>query len=136
MSFFEDIRAAIEQRLNANWSTTDIAWDNVEYNPTANTAFIRLIVDEADTRQITLSNNSPCHRAIGLIHIMIMVPTNTGTATARGYADSLADIYRNADFSDIKCLSPRIRRVGDVGEHYQYSLLIPFTYDKSLANAT
>ena len=136
MTFFTDIRTAIEQRLNANWSTTAIAWDNVEYNPIASTAFIRLIVDEVDVRQITLANTSPCHRATGLIHIMIMVPVNTGTATARGYADSLSDIFRNADFSSIKCLSPRIRRVGDVGEHYQYSLLIPFTYDKSLANAS
>jgi hypothetical protein len=134
MTFFADIRTAIESRLKTNWATTAIAWDNVEYNPVASTAFIRLIVDEVDSRQISMAT-VPCHRAIGLIHIMIMVPTNTGTATARGYADSLSDIFRNADFSSIKCMSPRIRRVGDVGEHYQYSLLIPFTYDKSLANA-
>jgi len=135
MSFFTDIRTAIESRLKANWSTTDIAWDNVEYNPIASTPFIRLLVEEADVRQASMAT-IPCHRAIGLIHIMIMIPTNTGTATARGYADSLSDIFRNADFSSIKCLSPRLRRVGDVGEHYQYSLLIPFTYDKSLANAS
>ena len=132
---FADIRKSIEVRLGSNWTTTAIAHDNGSYDPTPNTAFIRVIIDEVDSKQVTLGT-TPCHRVIGLIHIMIMVPTGTGTATARNYADDLTDIFRNADFSDIKCQSPKIRRGGDVGEHYQLSLLIPFYTDKALANAT
>jgi hypothetical protein len=135
MGAFQDIRAAIEARLSTNWTTTAIAWDNVEYNPSPATSFIRLIVDEVDSTQVSMAT-TPCHRIVGLIHIMIMVPINTGTNVARGYADTLAGYFRNADFSDIKCQSPRIRRVGDIGEYYQYSLLIPFYTDKYLANAT
>ena len=134
MGEYQTIRQAIESRLAANWTTTDIAWDNVAYTPTAETPFIRLIIDEVDSRQITLGTDSPCHRITGLIHIMVLVPTNTGTNTARGYCDSLASIFRNADFSGIKCQSPRIRRIGDIGEHYQYSVLIPFYTDQPLVN--
>ena len=132
---FTDIRQAIEVRLAANWSTTDIAFDNIDYTPVANTAFIRCIIDEVDTNQINMAT-TPCHRTIGLIHLMIMVPTGTGTATARGYADDLADIFRNASFSGIQCQSPKIRRVGDVGEYFQYSVLTPFYTDQALANAS
>lgn len=135
MGFFQDIRAAIEQRLANNWSSTDIAWDNIDYQPTSETAFIRCLVEEVDSRQVS-SQTTPCHRVVGYIHIMIMVPTNTGTNTARGYADDIAAIFRNANFSDIQCTSPRIERVGDIGEWFQYSVLIPFWADKALANAT
>lgn len=135
MGAFQDIRAAIEARLSSNWTTTPIAWDNVEYDPTPATSFIRLIVDEVDSTQVSMAT-TPCHRIVGLIHIMIMVPINTGTNVARGYADTLAGIFRNADFSGVKCQSPRIRRVGDVGEYYQYSLLTPFYTDKYLVNAS
>jgi len=135
MGAFQDIRAAIEAQLSSNWTTTPIAWDNVEYDPTPAASFIRLIVDEVDSTQVSMAT-TPCHRIVGLIHIMIMVPINTGTNVARGYADTLAGIFRNADFSSVKCQSPRIRRVGDVGEYYQLSVLIPFYVDKYLVNAS
>lgn len=135
MGAFQDIRKDIEQRLSANWTSTDIAWDNVDYTPTPETAFIRLLVEEVDSRQVT-SQSTPCHRIIGLIHVMIMVSVGTGTDTARGYADGIATIFRNANFSDIQCRSPRIERVGDIGEWFQYSVLVPFYADKSLANAS
>ena len=135
MGFRQDIRAAIEGRLSTNWTSTDISWDNVPYTPEASTAFIRLLIDEVDSNQISIAN-IPCHRIIGIIHIPIMVPTGTGTQTAKGYSDALGDIFRNANFSDITCRSPKTVRVGDVGEFYQYSFLINFWADKALANAT
>ena len=135
MGFRQDIRAAIEGRLSDNWTATDVSWDNVPYKPKASTAFIRLLIDEADSVQISIAN-VPCHRITGIIHIPIMVPTGTGTQTAKGYSDALGDIFRNADFSDILCRSPKTVRVGDVGEHYQFSFIISFQADRALANAT
>lgn len=135
MGMYQDIRAAIEARLSTNWTTTPIAWDNVAYTPAANTAFIRPLIEEVDAKQVSMSTE-PCHRVTGLLHIMIFVPVNTGTNTARGYADTIAGIFRNADFSGVKCQSPRIRRVGDLGEWFQYSVVIPFFFDKALANAS
>ena len=135
MGFRQDIREAIEARLSDNWTSTDISWDNVPYTPEANTAFIRLMIDEVDSRQVSMAD-TPCHRIFGIIHIPIMVPVGTGTDTAKGYSDALGDIFRNADFSSIICRSPKTVRVGDVGEHYQFSWLCNFQADKALSNAT
>jgi hypothetical protein len=135
MGTFQDIRIAIESRFDTNWSATDISWDNVPYTPEANTAFVRLMINEVDTFQASIAT-VPCHRTIGIIHILIMVPVGTGTQIARGYADDVAGIFRNANFDDIQCRSPRIVRVGDIGEHYQISCLINFWHDAILANAS
>jgi len=125
MGLRQDIRTAIEGRLSDNWTATDISWDNVPYTPKTSTPFIRPLIDEVDSYQISMAD-TPCHRVIGIIHILIMVPTGTGTQTARGYSDTLGDLFRNADFSDILCRSPKTVRVGDIGEHYQFSWLCPF----------
>ncbi len=132
----EDMRAAIEGRLSDNWSTTAIAYDNVPYTPVAGTPYIRLTIHEVDSRQISMSGSTNCHRVTGIINIMIFVATGTGTKTAKQYADTISGIFRNADFSDILCRSPRVIRVGDIGEWFQYTVLIDFQYDKALANAT
>lgn len=135
MGTFQDIRAAIETRFNTNWTTTDISWDNVKYTPDPEESFVRLIIDEVDAYQSAMGS-IPCHRFTGIIHIMIMVPVGTGTNTARGYADAASDIFRNANFSGIQCRTPKIVRVGDVGEYYQISCLINFWKDEALENAT
>ena len=135
MGTFQDIRAAIETRFSTNWTATDISWDNVPYDPKPETPFVRLLINEVDSFQVSMAT-APCHRFTGLIHILVMVPVGTGTHTARGYADSIADIFRNASFSNINCRTPRIVRVGDVGEYFQYSVLINFWKDEALANAT
>ena len=122
MGTWQDIRQAIEERFSTNYTTTDISWDNVPYTPDPATAFVRLLINEVDVYQASMAN-TPCHRFIGLIHAMVMVPTGTGTNTARGYADTIADIFRNANFDDITCRSPKIVRVGDIGEHFQISII-------------
>jgi len=135
MGSFQDIRTAVEARLSAKWTTTAISWDNVPYTPIAETPFIRLLINEVSSQQISMAT-IPCHRIIGLIHIPIMVPVGTGTQVACGYADTLAGVFRNANFSSITCRSPKIVRVGDIGEHYQVSFLVDFWYDVALANAS
>jgi len=135
MGTFQDIRSAIETRFSANYNSTAISWDNVAYDPSPETPFVRLIINEVDSFQISMST-TPCHRFTGIIHVLIMVPVGTGTNVARGYADTIAGIFRNACFSNINCRTPRIVRVGDVGEYFQYSILINFWKDEALANAS
>jgi len=135
MGTFQDIRSAIETRFSTNYTSTAISWDNVAYDPSPETPFVRLIINEVDSFQVSMST-TPCHRFTGIIHVLIMVPVGTGTNTARGYADIIAGIFRNAVFSGINCRTPRIVRVGDVGEYYQLSVLVNFWKDEALANAS
>jgi len=132
---FQDMRKSIESRFSTNWTTTDISWDNVHYDPKSETAFVRFIIDDGDAYQASIGT-SPCHRFPGIIHVMIMVPIGTGTNTARGYADSISDIFRGADFDGIQCRTPKIIRVGDVGEYFQISVLVNYWKDAVLANAS
>lgn len=134
MGTFQDIRKLIETRLSTKYSDTDISWDNVPYTPNPETAFIRPLINEVSANQISMAT-IPCHRIVGILHILIMVPKNTGTNTARGYGDTLSGIFRNANFDDITFRSPKIVRVGEAGEHFQYSWLCDFWVDNVLANA-
>lgn len=135
MGTFQDIREAIETRFSTNYTDTDISWDNVVYAPSSETPFVRLIINEVDSFQVSMST-TPCHRFTGIIHALIMVPVGTGTNAVRGYADTIADIFRNATFDGVHCKTPRIVRIGDVGEYYQLSVLVNFWKDEALANAT
>ena len=111
MGSFQQVRQYIEDRLSSNWTATDIAFDNVDYTPNAATAFVNLIIEDSNSRQITYNaNENATHRYEGWVMVFVNVPLKTGTNTARGYADSIADIFRNAQFSplDIVCTSTQI----------------------------
>jgi hypothetical protein len=139
MGSFQDLRQYIESRLTDNWSATDVAIDNIDYTPSADTAFIHIIIDEGIGRQITYnSGENATHRYEGFIMVYVNVPLKSGTNTARGYADSIATIFRNAQFStmDILCKTPKIIRIGEVEGMFQYNVLTPFQVDITLDNAS
>jgi len=135
----QDFRKYVERRLRDNWTTTDIAYDNVDYTPSPNTAFVNLIIEENTSRQITYNaKENATHRLEGFIMVLVNVPLKGGTNIARGYADSISTIFRNAQFStmDILCKSTKVIRVGEVEGMFQYNVLTPFQVDVTLDNAS
>ena len=139
MGSFQDVRQYIESRFSDNWTDTDISFDNVDYTPSPDTAFAHLIIEDHDTRQITYNaKENATHRYEGWIIVFINVPLKGGTNTARGYADSVSDIFRNAQFSplDIVCRSTRIIRIGEVAGMFQYNVTTEFWVDITLDNAS
>lgn len=139
MGTFQDVRQYIESRLGSSWSDTDIAYDNRDYIPDPNKAFIHLVIDEGYARQITYNaNENATHRYEGFISVFVNVPLKSGTNIARGYADGIADIFRNAQFSvmDILCKTSKIVRIGEVNGMFQYSVLTPFQVDVTQDNAS
>lgn len=135
---FEDIRAAIAALVETNWTTTDVVYDNRSYIPDPNTSYVRLVISEGPSRQVSCGGTTNCHRIIGLINVSIFVPLGTGTRTIRQYADTIADFLRNKQFSSpyLVCRSPRIVRVGEVDGMYQMSVIVDFWCDVSVANAS
>ena len=151
MGTYQTVRQVIESKLKTNWemvtwqdtdavewesvdvnwtsenasTTIPIAWDNVAYTPITKQAFLRILIEDVLSKQISIES-TPCTRRIGLIHIMIMVPKNSGMATAYVYADRLSTIFRNLNESNVRCQSPRLRNVGPVDQWHQLSLLVPF----------
>lgn len=133
MGSFADERAAIEKRLKDNWTTTPIAFDNVGFRP-EDSAYVAIFIQNAAATQIELTGVTPRHRYTGLISIQIFTDVNTGSQTAREYADTIAAIFRNKRFSSgdsgtIICRSPNVQRVGVVDGRFQLNLTVPYYRD-------
>jgi len=91
-------RATLEGYVDTNWTSTPIAWDEVPYSPAAGTSFIKVHVDPAGAEIISMPRG---HRYFGVFFIDIYCPRNQGTATIRGYADEVADMFLNQNISGI-----------------------------------
>jgi uncharacterized protein DUF4128 len=129
MSFANEAKA-IEQRLATNWgTTTPIKNDNVNYSPVTGTAYIELQIHNAQGVRVTVGSTNPLYRYPGIISMNIFGPLNAGTRILKGYADSLADIFRGATFSGIICRTPKITRLGGVEGWFVYNVSIPFQRD-------
>ena len=130
---FADERQAIEARLTANWTTTPIQYDNVAFSAPADNKYISLVITNGSATQQELGA-TPMHRHIGVVTIQVFVPVEAGTNEARGYADTLAGVFRNAQFSagssgSILCRSPSITRVGVNNGLYQLNVAVPYQRD-------
>ena len=125
MSFASE-RTSIESRLSTNWTTTTIDYQNVDFNTPNNSSWIRLSIlnGQSDYRAIDSKK-----RHLGLISIQAFAPVNTGTASIRGYADSLAAIFDNQSFDDVVCGVASIASVGSSDVWYQVNITIPYWRD-------
>lgn len=121
-------RQVVEELLEDNWSTTDIAWDGVEYSPTPGTSWVRLTVLPGEDQFLTLDN----YRQVGLVIIQIFTPENQGSTTARGYADTITGIFRNVKQSGVLFRMPTTSRHGISEGWYQMNISIPYWREASL----
>ena len=125
MSFASE-RSSIEARLNSNWSTTTIDWENVDFNTPNNASWVRLSILNGDSDYRAMDSKK-VH--IGIISVQVFTPINTGTATAGGYADTLAAIFDDRSFDDVRCGVASIASVGNSDIWYQINITIPYRRD-------
>lgn len=125
--------AAIEARLSANWTTTPIKFDNVDYKPTTQAAWIELQIATGEQSAVSLGGiGATLYRNVGIISITVNVPLNSGGRTAKGYADSIAAIFRGQQFSSITCRGATITQIGEVDGWFKYNVSIPYFRDEAL----
>lgn len=98
MSGFEGERQAIEARLQANFSTTPIKYENQEFDPPDSTPWVALTILPGEGQQVSLGPGG-LQRYAGVIQCDIYVPEKSGTKTARQHADSISAIFLNKSFS-------------------------------------
>ena len=126
---FATARRDIEGRLTANWATTSIAYDNVPFKtPSDSTSWVRLRIFEENVTRLNIGNPGT-HRVSGLIVVEIFVPQGRGTQTVRGYADTIAAVFRDQQFSGITCREATPRSVGEYEGWWQYNVSVPFYWD-------
>ena len=120
---------AIRSRFNANWTATTVKYDNVDFTPAANTAFVELQIVPANEYPASIGN-AVLYRNLGIISINIYVPVNTGTAVLNGYCDTVAAIFRGENFSGITCRGASISRLGEINGRFVANVSIEFFRDE------
>ena len=128
---YETTRATIETRLGDNWSTTDIEWPDVHYDPCDGQAYIRLAINFGDSEQISMGTAVRQYRHVGLLIISIFTPEDGGSKTRIGYADSISSIWRGQTLTGgIIFRSPGVTTLGKVGGWVQTNVTVPFQWDE------
>jgi hypothetical protein len=98
---------AIRAHLEAEWTTTPLAWDNETFSPQDNTPFVMVQItgDLWDQHSIGAGDRLENRwEETGELLLSVIVPTGTGSLLARQHAEALANIFRglNLDESNIE----------------------------------
>jgi hypothetical protein len=126
MSFI-DTQKYCESRFAANFTALPIAWQNVEFEPTPDIAYVEFGVFEADSIAVALSD--VLYRNVGTISVNIYVPLNTGLQTAKGYADSVKTIFAGQTFNSITCRAASVTTLGEVDGWHVTNVSVPYFWD-------
>ena len=124
MSFVQE-RADIEARLSSGWSTTAIAWDNVPYVPTPGTAWIRCSILPGSVEALEFGRDTLKEHS-GIIDIGVFVPRDTGSNTARSYADTISTLFDMVAFGTIDCEEAEVQNMGIDEAWFHLSITIPY----------
>lgn len=121
---------AIRTRFAAQWTTTPIAYPNVEFTPPAgDTGWVRLTIEDADAFQVSMGAPTNFYRHPGLIIVSVFVPLNRGDKQALEYADSIAAIFRSWQTTGIRACAPTVKRIGPDDKWYHVNVVVPFERD-------
>lgn len=120
-------RIDIESRLSANWSTTDIAWGDGKFIPTAGTAWIRCTILPGSCESLEFGRDTE-KEYLGIIDIGIFIPKENVNAKnlATIYTDTLAAIFDMRKFGTVDCDEAYAQNLGIEDGWYHWSITIPF----------
>lgn len=107
---YKDETIAIESRFAAAFTVCAVKYSNVDFTPTAKTAWAELIVVVGDSFHAEVGTS--LHRNVGIISVNIYEPRGTGTADGKYKADLAAAVFRSQQFNGITCQSPKVVQVG------------------------
>lgn len=127
---FADAQLAIESRFNDNFSSCDIKFENVVYNPEPGQSYAEIYVIESENYRADIGTNNPLHRTMGIISVNVYTTRHIGSKTGRTLADAAAVVFRDASFSGITCRSALVRNVGESGDWFVVNMTCEFYRDE------
>lgn len=89
-TFFTDIQGALRSRLDTLPNKPPIAWENVNYNPSSNTLYLRATGLPADTVQACLGDDGLDFN-VGLFQVDVFIPDGKGRTE---WPDDIADHFK------------------------------------------
>lgn len=124
MANWNEINNAFSTKLGAEWTETDIAWDNAPYEPIVGQEWIRATLIPVNTENASLSANT---KYIGIYLVQIFVPLQGGSGRAYELSNIVELMFANTEFSEVVCYSAETLRTGDDGNGwYQLNVNVNF----------
>jgi hypothetical protein len=106
-TFFNDIQAALDNRLNTISGGYDISWPNVPYEPDGTSTFLSPNFIPNETLQVGLGSNGK-DETNGLYQIDVVYPAGSGRTTV---TDSVADHFKRGTVLSYNGVNIRVRSV-------------------------
>ena len=126
------IKTVFDARLDAQYSETQVIYDNVGDRPEGEFISATLNVHDIQNGQIGNEANPGFIKAKGEYSISIFTPLNVGAGRAYRIADIVNAIFENISFGGVMCFVPNVTRLGDDGHgYYHLDLDCPFITDNS-----
>ena len=127
-SIHNDIRAALETHISTTANLPTIAYENVAFEPTTGTSFIRVMYLPTVTRPAVRGLN-PQLRYQGVFAVTVFTPEGNGPSTADDYVNKVIDAFQaTTDISFTNAQSQTIKVSIDYAERRQGLIDSPWYY--------
>lgn len=130
---WDDIEKVIIEYLNTNWTTTSIAWPNVDFNPSSLNEWLQAHIIPADAYQYTITGGNTGQMHKGILHLNLFARMNKGTGTIKGYIDTLCDLFNHVSITisgsnKVQFFVPKPKVFGPDGEWWREIIRTEFEY--------
>lgn len=92
MSIYNNIRAALESHLSTTADLPDIAYENVSFDPTTGSSFLKVAFVPVSRRPAVRGSN-PQQRYDGVFRVFCYTPEGNGPAAADDLANKVMDAF-------------------------------------------
>src|SRR5210317_217366 len=92
MSIYNNIRAALESHLSTTADLPDIAYENVSFDPTTGSSFLKVAFVPVSRRPAVRGSN-PQQRYQGVFRVFCYTPEGNGPATADDIANKVMTAF-------------------------------------------
>lgn len=88
-----DVQSALNDRLNTDFPTTPVAWENYPFSPTTGTPYLRAWILPAESDVVTLGPN-PVILRTGIFQIDCCYPLGKGWGPAKSKAAEIVEDFK------------------------------------------
>jgi len=127
-SIHNDIRAALETHISTTANLPTIAYENVAFEPTTGTSFVKVQYLPTITQPAVRGLN-PQLRYQGIFAVTVFTPEGNGPSTADDYVNKVIDAFQaTTDISFTNAQSQTIKVSIDYAERQQGLIDSPWYY--------
>ena len=127
-SIHNDIRAALETHISTTANLPTIAYENVAFEPTTGTSFVKVMYLPTVTRPAVRGLN-PQLRYQGVFAVTVFTPEGNGPSTADDYVNKVINAFQaTTDISFTNAQSETIKLSIDYAERRQGLIDSPWYY--------